>query len=61
VRNRVLVTTEKDAVRLEKFNAEIAGLPWYVLPIEHRFLFEEKDRFDRYIIDFIKNFQRPAL
>jgi tetraacyldisaccharide 4'-kinase len=61
VRNRVLVTTEKDAVRLEKFSAEIAGLPWYVLPIEHRFLFEEKDRFDRYIIDFIKNFQRPAL
>jgi tetraacyldisaccharide 4'-kinase len=59
--NRILVTTEKDAVRLEKFSAEIATLPWYVLPIEHRFLFDEKDQFDQNIRHFIKNFQRPPL
>jgi tetraacyldisaccharide 4'-kinase len=59
--NRILVTTEKDAVRLEKFSAEIASLPWYVLPIEHRFLFDQKDQFDQQILTFIKNFQRPSL
>ncbi len=57
--NRMIVTTEKDAVRLEKFSAEIASLPWYVLPVEHRFLFNEKEKFDRLIIDFIKEFKRP--
>ena len=57
--NRILITTEKDAVRLEKFSAEIDGLPWYVLPVEHRFLFGEKERFDRLVIDFISDFKRP--
>lgn len=59
--NRLLVTTEKDAVRLEKFSSEIAALPWYVLPIEHRFLFDEKDRFDQSIRNYIQHFQRPPL
>ena len=57
--NRILITTEKDAVRLEKFSAEINGLPWYVLPVEHRFLFGDKERFDRLVIDFISDFKRP--
>lgn len=57
--NRILITTEKDAVRLEKFSAEIDGLPWYVLPVEHRFLFGDKERFDRLVIDFISDFKRP--
>jgi len=57
--NRILMTTEKDAVRLEKFSAEIDVLPWYVLPVEHRFLFGDKERFDRLVIDFISDFKRP--
>jgi tetraacyldisaccharide 4'-kinase len=57
--NRILMTTEKDAVRLEKFSAEIDVLPWYVLPVEHRFLFGDKERFDRLVIDFIADFKRP--
>jgi tetraacyldisaccharide 4'-kinase len=57
--HRLLVTTEKDAVRLEKFSAEIGEWPWYVIPVEHQFLFGEKEHFDRLVIDFIKNFQRP--
>lgn len=57
--NRILITTEKDAVRLEKFSAEIDVLPWYVLPVEHRFLFGDKERFDRLVIDFIADFKRP--
>ncbi|MFM8710103.1 MAG: tetraacyldisaccharide 4'-kinase [Sphingomonadales bacterium] len=59
--HRIVVTTEKDAVRLEKFSSEIAALPWYVLPIEHRFLFDEKDQFDQLIKSYITNFQRPPL
>ena len=57
--NKIIITTEKDAVRLEKFNAEIRSLPWYVLPVEHRFLFEDKPRFDRLVIDFINDFKKP--
>ena len=57
--DRLIITTEKDAVRLEKFSADIDSLPWYVLPIEHRFLFNEQALFDRLVIDFIKNFERP--
>ncbi|MFM7646148.1 MAG: tetraacyldisaccharide 4'-kinase [Sphingomonadales bacterium] len=56
---RIIITTEKDAVRLEKFNVEIDNLPWYVLPIEHRFLFDEQVVFDRLVIDFIEHFERP--
>lgn len=57
--NRVIVTTEKDAVRLEKFNTEIAQLPWYVLPVAPRFLFDEQASFDRLIVQFIEDFKRP--
>ncbi|MBC7874348.1 MAG: tetraacyldisaccharide 4'-kinase, partial [Ferruginibacter sp.] len=39
--NKIILTTEKDAVRLVKFNNEIAGLPVYVIPVRHHFLFEE--------------------
>lgn len=57
--NRVIVTTEKDAVRLEKFSTEIAQLPWYVLPVAPRFLFDEQASFDRLIVQFIEDFKRP--
>lgn len=53
--NRMILTTEKDAVRLEKFGNELAHLPMYVIPIEHRFLFQESDRFHRQLLDFIRS------
>lgn len=59
VANRLIITTEKDAVRLEKFHAEIAELPWYVLPVEPHFLFNEKASFDRLVLQFIQDFKRP--
>lgn len=58
-RSRLILTTEKDAVRLEKFDTAIAPLPWYVIPIGHRFLFNDQQRFDRLVIDFIKDFKPP--
>jgi len=56
--NKIILTTEKDAVRLEKFNTEIAGLPFYVIPVRHHFLFNEGEQFDRLVINFIQDFKK---
>lgn len=55
--SKFIVTTEKDAMRFFKFDEEIAGLPLYVLPIRHRFLFNEGRQFDEMLISFIRNFK----
>ncbi len=56
--NKIIITTEKDAVRLEKFGKELAEYPIYVLPIEHHFLFEEAPFFNTQIIEFVGSFKR---
>lgn len=56
--NKLIITTEKDAVRLMKFNGELSKLPVYVLPVQHRFLFGEGMRFDSIVNNFIKSFSR---
>ena len=38
----MILTTEKDGVRLEKFESELKQLPVYVLPMTHQFLFGEE-------------------
>ena len=38
---KIILTTEKDAMRLEKFRQELLDYPIYVIPIRHRFLFDE--------------------
>ena len=58
--NKIILTTEKDAMRLLKFEAELVNLPLYVMPIEHRFLFGEGIMFDTAIEAFIKNFKQPV-
>ncbi|MES1223544.1 MAG: tetraacyldisaccharide 4'-kinase [Bacteroidota bacterium] len=55
--NKFILTTEKDAVRLEKFNEQLSDLPLYVLPIQHQFLFEEGKAFDETVVHFVKHFQ----
>jgi tetraacyldisaccharide 4'-kinase len=42
---KMVLTTEKDAMRLLKFSAEIDGMPFYVIPIEHKFLLERNSHF----------------
>ena len=54
--NKIIVTTEKDAVRLLKFSNELKDLPFYVLPVKHRFLFGEGSSFNKLVTDFIQNF-----
>ena len=54
---KIIVTTEKDAVRLVKFRQELDRCPIYVLPITPAFLFGEEDRFSRIINNFINEFK----
>ena len=55
-RNKIILTTEKDAVRLIKFAQELESWPFYVIPIAHRFLFGEQQRFTDIIVKFIAGF-----
>lgn len=54
--NRIILTTEKDAVRLQKFENELANFPIYVLPMSHKFLFEEDEQFHDQIFSYIKKY-----
>lgn len=56
---KLVLTTEKDAMRLLKFSAEIDGMPFYVMPIEHKFLFDEEPNFLKRVTGFIENFKNP--
>jgi tetraacyldisaccharide 4'-kinase len=53
---KMIITTEKDAVRLIKYSDELKELPLYVLPIHPEFLFNEGGQFDSMVISFIRNF-----
>ena len=55
---KLVLTTEKDAVRLEKFEKELSDFPIYVVPIEHQFLFNEATDFNTAVLTFIKNFNK---
>lgn len=54
--NKIILTTEKDAVRLVKFEQQLKELPVYVIPIEVQFLFNEEQVFSDLITTFIKEF-----
>ena len=53
---KFILTTEKDAVRLVKFADELIDTPVFIIPIRHRFLFSEEEKFNGQVISFIRNF-----
>lgn len=55
---KIVLTTEKDAVRLEKFSTELRDFPVYVIPIQHAFLFDEADDFEQKVKRFIRSFRQ---
>ena len=55
---KIILTTEKDAVRLLKFEKEFAQFPIYVLPMAHQFLFGEESEFEKIIFDFVNYFEK---
>ena len=57
-RNKIIITTEKDGVRLKKFYRELYDLPVYVLPVRHSFLFGEAVAFNGLILNFIGSFSK---
>ncbi|HUR11224.1 MAG TPA: tetraacyldisaccharide 4'-kinase, partial [Flavitalea sp.] len=54
---KMILTTEKDAVRLIKFEQELKELPFYVIPMKMEFLFGSERKFIDLIITFIKGFK----
>jgi tetraacyldisaccharide 4'-kinase len=54
--NKIILTTEKDAVRLIKFGQTLQDYPVYVIPIEIQFLFNEGRQFTDIISKFINDF-----
>lgn len=56
--NKIILTTEKDAVRLVKFAEELKNFPVYVLPIEHQFMFNEAEVFDNLVKGFVAGFKK---
>ncbi|MFT3933400.1 MAG: tetraacyldisaccharide 4'-kinase [Chitinophagaceae bacterium] len=56
--NKIILTTEKDAVRLVKFENELANMPLYVVPIELEFLFNDAQKFNGLVNGFIKEFKK---
>jgi tetraacyldisaccharide 4'-kinase len=56
--DKIILTTEKDAVRLAKFEQELHDVPMYVMPIELQFLFNDENRFNELIGTFIEEFDR---
>ena len=58
--NKIILTTEKDAVRLMKFRDKLEEWPFYVMPIEPRFLLGEQPRFTDLIAKFITDFRHSV-
>jgi tetraacyldisaccharide 4'-kinase len=57
---KIILTTEKDAVRLQKFSHQLESLPVFVMPIQPVFLFNEENQFTRLITTFIQEFPDQA-
>lgn len=51
--NKIIITTEKDAMRLRQFPDGLKGLPVFALPIRHHFLFNDDMRFEKLIHQFV--------
>lgn len=56
--NKVIITTEKDAMRLTKFQQALMDYPFYVIPIEMKFLFDSEKPFTELITNFITTFNK---
>jgi len=58
---KIILTTEKDAMRLMKFRNELEKLPVYVIPISHHFLFDQEMKFIEAVTKFIKEFKPSVI
>lgn len=56
----LIITTEKDAVRLLKYEKELVHFPLYVLPVQHQIKFGEEEKLREIVLRFIQSFPNPA-
>jgi len=54
-RNKIIITTEKDAMRLlaKQYENWLSLLPWFYIPIEVEFHGENKEQFNKLIINYV--------
>lgn len=59
-KNKIILTTEKDAGRLEEspYFRHLENMPVFYLPIEVKFHQTEHESFDEYILNYVKNSRR---
>lgn len=55
---KIILTTEKDGVRLAKYEKELKEMPVYVFPVAHQFLFEQGIEFENAILQYIESFKK---
>jgi len=57
--NKIILTTEKDAMRLELHKAHFIekNIRIYAIPVEVQFHFEEGKKFDQEIVDYLLSFK----
>lgn len=55
---KMILTTEKDSVKLVPFKQQLEDLPFYILPIELDILFRQKEDFDQTILRYINNHKK---
>lgn len=56
-KTNIILTTEKDAVRLLKFDGALDEIPLYVIPVEHDILFTEQDQLKQAVVGFVEGFK----
>jgi tetraacyldisaccharide 4'-kinase len=59
--NKIILTTEKDGVRLAKFEAELKDLPVFVFPIRHKIMFGDDDKFSDIIKKFLQTYNKKVV
>ncbi|MEO6188503.1 MAG: tetraacyldisaccharide 4'-kinase [Ginsengibacter sp.] len=55
---KMILTTEKDGVRLSKYETQLQHLPIYVFPMRHKFLFGGEAEFDELVLSFVTSFEK---
>ena len=58
--NTIILTTEKDAVRLVKFRDKLNDLPFFVIPISVDFLFKQENEFQEIVYSYPETFYQQT-
>ncbi|MFT4154063.1 tetraacyldisaccharide 4'-kinase [Parafilimonas sp.] len=59
--NKLIITTEKDAVRLLKFKEQLLHVPLYILPVQSVFLFNDAEVFNNLVMGFVNSFKKDNM